>query len=394
MATVPEALREALSSLAPGATVESVSLLSPDVPAGETEKAVGYGKPLRVTLRETSGARRDLVFRTASGNEFGHDRRADRAEELLLAFDLFNRIPAHVPALDVGAIAADGRLVSLRGAGEFYLVTGFARGTLYAEDLRRVARDGAAGPLDLARCDALVAYLAGLHAEKRDDPAAWRRAVRDLVGHGEGIFGMVDGYPPDTPAAPPERLRCIEERCLSWRWRLRGRAHRLARTHGDFHPFNLVFGIPGGPDAPPDLLAGGQPRPSPLVAPLQPGAEATHFTALDASRGGQGDPADDVTALTINYVFFALEHHASWAHGLGVLWRRFWERYLAATGDAALLESAPPFLAWRALVLASPRFYPRLPAPARDAVLGLAERALEAGRLDPASAEALFTGPA
>jgi aminoglycoside phosphotransferase (APT) family kinase protein len=147
--------------------------------------------------------------------------------------------------VDVGAIAADGGLVSLRGAGEPYLVTEWAEGALYAEDLRRVAREGRATALDLARCDALADALARLHAERIADAPGWRRAVRDLLGHGEGIFGMVDGYPDGVPAAPPERLRAIEERCLAWRWRLRGRVHRLARTHGDFHPFNIVFRPPG-----------------------------------------------------------------------------------------------------------------------------------------------------
>jgi hypothetical protein len=56
-----------------------------------------------------------------------------------------------------------------------------------------------------------------------------------------------------------------------------------------------------------------------------------------------------------------------------------------------VLETAPPFLAWRALVLASPRFYPHLSAPARDVLLSFAERALDAPPLDPGSAEALFT---
>ena len=84
----------------------------------------------------------------------------------------------------------------------------------------------------------------------------------------------------------------------------------------------------------------------------------------------------------MNYVFFAAEHRGAWARGLGPLWRRFWDGYLAASGDAEVLETAPPFLAWRALVVASPRFYPHLAAPARDLLLSLAERALDAGRLD------------
>jgi len=353
------AFADALSNLAeglfPGARLVSVEPLRPDATGGDGDKALGYGEPLRVTVRDAAGRLRAFVFRTQAANEFGHDRRADRMDEALVAWDLFNRTPEHVRALDVGAVGDDGRLVSLRGTGEPYLVTEWVEGTLYAEDLRRVARAGVSEPPDLARVDALAAYLVRLHAQRLDDPPAWRRSVRDLLGHGEGIFGMVDGYPPDTPAAPPARLRALEERCLAWRWKLRGRPHRLGRTHGDFHPFNVVF---------------------------HPGGDGAAFTLLDASRGGQGDPADDATALSVNYVFFAAEHRGAWPRGLGPLWRRFWDRYLASAGDPEVLEAAPPFLAWRALVVASPRFYPHLGAPARDLLLRLAERALEEGRLD------------
>jgi aminoglycoside phosphotransferase (APT) family kinase protein len=355
MGTYPEGLAALARSLSPGARLERVEPLAPDAAAdgGGEEKALGYGRPLKVTLREPDGRLRAAVFRTQTANEFGHDRRADRVEVALLAYEQFNALPDHVRALDVGVVAGDDRLVSLRGTGEPYLVTEWAEGSLYAEDLRRVAHEEVATPLDLARAEALARWLARLHAERLDDPPAWRRALRDLVGHGEGIFGMVDGYPADVPAAPPGRLRAIEERCLAWRWALRGRARRLSRTHGDFHPFNIVF------------------RP----------AEA-RFTLLDASRGGQGDPADDLTALTVNYVLFAAEHRAAWPRGLGALWRRVWDRYLERSGDREILEAAPPFLAWRALVVASPRFYPRLGAAARDALLALAERSLDAGRLD------------
>ena len=366
-------LRESLEALArslfPGAAVERVEPLDPDAAAvrgEEGEKALGYGRPLRVTLRDAAGGTRVLVFRIQAANEFGHDRRADRMEGALLAYDTFGSIPDHVRALDVGAVAESGRLVSLRGAGEPYLVTEWAPGALYAEDLRRIGREGRAGALDLARADALAGWLARLHARRLDDPPAWRRAVRDLLGHGEGIFGMVDGYPDGVPGAPHSRLRAIEERCLAWRWRLRGRTERLARTHGDFHPFNIVF------------------------APRAPGDEGTRFTLLDASRGGKGDPADDLTALSVNFVFFAAQHPGAWRGAFRPLWRRFWERWLEATGDAEALGTAPPFLAWRALVVASPRFYPRLHEGARDLLLRLAERALDSGRLDLDLPDALF----
>lgn len=362
MAEVPEGLRELVGRLEPGAEVVAAEPLAPDTGKGQTRKGGGYGAPLRVTVRGAGGALRVLVFRTAQSNVFGHDRRADRAAEMLLAWDTFGSVPDHVRALDVGTILPGGRLLSVREGGEFYLLTGFAEGRMYAEDLRALCARGEATPLDLARAEALAGWLARLHAGKVPEPDAYRRAVRDLVGHGEGIFGMVDGYGPDVPGAPPARLRRLEELALDWRWRLRGREGRLSRTHGDFHPFNVVFAEGTG----------------------------TGFTLLDASRGGRGDPADDLTCLSVNYAFFALVRPGSWARGLGRLWRRFWEAYLRETGDAEILEVAAPWLAWRALVIASPRFYPDLPPSAREALLGLAERALLAPRFDPGTAEELF----
>ncbi|HUJ24702.1 MAG TPA: phosphotransferase [Myxococcales bacterium] len=361
MAAVHDRISELVGSLFPEAVVESIETLAPDSgpgPAG-TRKVEGYGEPMRVALRGPKGEGRTLVFRTASTNIFGHDRRSDRAAGMLLSYDTFPAMPDHVRALDVGAILGDGRLVSLRGSGEFYLLTTFAEGRMYANHLRRIAAECASTPDDLARCESLACWLARLHGQRIVDPDAYTRAVRDLLGHGEGIFGMVDGYGPDVLGASPARLRAIEERCLAWRWRLRGRENRLSRIHGDFHPFNVVVDGDG-------------------------------FTLLDASRGCRGDPADDVTAMAVNYVFFALSATGSWASGFAPLWRRFWEVYLGESNDHGLLAVTAPWLAWRCLVVCSPRFYPGLAAGARDALLGLAERALESARFDPAWAEELF----
>ena len=358
-------LEELIAELFPGSLITGVEPLAADAARGEgddddTLKTGGYGVPVRITLRERDGRDRMVVWHTATASEFGHDRRADRAQEMLLAYDTFDRIPRHVRALDVGAVLPNGQLVSLRRSGEFYLLTSWAPGVPYAEDLRRVAREGQAGSLDVQRCDELAGYLAALHVPANASPRLYTRAVRDLVGHGEGIFGVIDAYPPDTPSAPADRLRRIERQALEWRWRLRGREARLARIHGDFHPFNVLF------------------------------AEGSDFVPLDAARGCVGDPADDVTCMALNYVFFALDHPASWRAGLGSLWRRFWRIYLGRRSDGELLDVAPPFLAWRALVMSCPRFYPEVTPAARDALLGLAESALSADRFDPDSVEGMF----
>ncbi|NVB79090.1 MAG: phosphotransferase [Kofleriaceae bacterium] len=356
-------LRDYVERLYPGRRVVKVEPLAPDsgATAGGAEKAAGYGKPVRLVLEGARESERvELVWRVASANVFGHERRADRAANAIQAFDDFLRVPAHVEAVDLGIVRADGTLVSVRDVTEHFLVTTFAPGTMYIEDLRRIATTGRATDHDLERLDRLAGYLASLHV-RLDDRVAYRRAIRDLVGSGEGIYGIVDGYPDAVPGASQARLCEIEERCATWRWRLRGRGDRLTRTHGDFHPFNIVFGSAG------------------------------ELALLDASRGACGDPADDLAALAINFVFLAIERRESWKQGLGVLWHQWWTRYLAYRDDPEVLEVVPPFLAWRALVVANPVFYPQLSERGRHALLQLAETVLEDDRLDPAVAEELFT---
>ncbi len=361
-----EALSDLVSSRYPGARVVGVKRLSESAPntsegADGTTKSLGYGVSLRVDLETAEGESRRLVFRTSRSDDFGHDRRADRAAQALLAFDTFDSIPQHVPAVDVGVVTQHGRLTSLADAGEFYTLTDYVDGVPYVEDLWRIARERRLRASDRRRCSTLAAYLVDLHARKIDRPGAYRRAIRDLVGHGEGIFGLIDNYPADAPGASLDRLRSLEARSAEWRFRLRERTGRLSRTHGDFHPFNLLFD------------------------------GADRLALLDASRGCLGDPADDVTCLAVNYAFFALEHEGSWSDAFSVLWSTFWSEYLQGSADRELLEAAPPYLAWRILVLTNPLWYPHIRRETRENLLDFAEATLREGALDPDAIRRLFS---
>lgn len=347
-----------LERLLPGAQVERFSALGEDVEKADgADKAFGYGQPMRVELRAADGEQRKLVFHVAQSNSFGHDRRADRAADAVLAFDTFSLIPKHAAAVDFG-VMFPGDLLSLRNAGEFFMITEYAEGEPYAHKLAEIGSRGVHLDEDLEQCAALAEYLAILHSKKFADRDAYRRSIRDLVGHGEGIFGLVDNFPCDVAGAPKERIDRLESQCVEWRRRLRGRESRLSRIHGDFHPFNILFGQDGA------------------------------LTLLDASRGCQGDPADDATCLAVNYLFFGLEHSAPEAFRL--LWDRFWAQYLAKSDDHDILSVAPPFLAWRTLVLTNPVWYPNVSTETREALLGLAENSLDSGRLDLAAAANLL----
>lgn len=331
--------------------------------AGEKLKEFGYGIPLLIEFTH-DGKEERVVLHTMSPDGFGHERPSDRARNLLLDHATFNELPRHTRSLDLGAFTKEGELLSLGRAEEFFHLTGYATGQPYALDLQRIADSEELSDVDEKRAVALADYLADIHARKKADPVLYRRRIRDLLGHGEGIMGMMDGYPPDFAPAPPARLEEIEKRCVAWRWRIRGAvpkgpdatrgaAHRLSQVHGDFHPWNVLF------------------------------QEGGDFTLLDRSRGEWGEPADDVSAMSINYILFSLREYGAMTGPFRRLYDLFWERYLGRTGDEEALTVIQPFYVWRALVVAHPVWYPNLDRSVRETLFRFIENVLDVDRFEP-----------
>jgi hypothetical protein len=317
-------------------------------------KGFGYGVPLLVSCRVDGAPRELVVARTRPVAGFGHDYPADRAWQALYAHTAYNSFPRHAASLDVGCLTPSGEMVSVGDAVEFFQLVEKVEGTLYRLDLDRLLT-ARATPQDSSRAVALARFLAEAHALKHDDPAIYQRRIRELVGHGECLMGILDSYPHPYVLMPPGMCEAIERAAVGWRWRLRGRTHRLARTHGDFHPWNILF------------------------------REGDDFSVLDRSRGEWGEPADDVAALAINYLFFGLRRAAlEGAPGVVAepflgLFRAFLDSYLEATGDGELYEVLPPFFAFRALVVAHPRWYPTLDEVTRSTLITFARRMLYDG---------------
>jgi hypothetical protein len=313
-------------------------------------KSFGYGKPYRIDF-EVDGVSKSAVLETMSENPFGHDHFSDRAQILLWCHSVFDKLPKHVRSIDVGAFTKDQTLLSCGNAEEFFLLTEFVDGQEYASDLSRIA----SGNLilgDLDRCAALARYLAEIHKTKKDAPHLYTRRIRDLLGHGECIMGLIDNYPADDPIATPERLRAIEASCVEWRWKLKKMSHRLSQVHGDFHPWNILF------------------------------REGQDFTVLDRSRGEWGEPADDVSSMLINYLFLALQKEGEWSGPFQELYTTFWTTYFEATGDTEIQTVIQPFFAWRGLVLANPIWYPNLATSIRMKLFNLIHTILGQNELD------------
>lgn len=356
---MPDLSREKLESylsalLGNPVRVLGLSRLGEQISTGAI-KGYGYGTPILIGY-EAAGGRGKMVLETISPGPFGHEHMSDRAQMLLWDHDAFGRLPRHPRSIDVGVFLSEGSLLSIGKAEEFFLLNEYVEGSGYIHDLARLQAGGPLTDLDLSRADALCDYLADIHSLPGPDPGLYTRRIRELLGHGECIMGLADGYPARHGFITADLLQSIEMRCVEWRWRLKGRVHRLRRVHGDFHPFNILF------------------------------REGTDFSVIDRSRGEWGDPADDVTSITGNYLFYSLQQSGRLEGAFRNLFLRFWDRYLEKSGDGEILEVAAPFYAFRCLVMASPLWYPTLQEDVRRSLFAFMQAVLDVESFDPALA--------
>ena len=222
----------------------------------------------------------------------------------------------------------------------------------YYKDLERIRDSGVMTQTDMRRCVALANYIARLHKVKREASDLYVRTVRDLVGHGECIMGLIDSYSKKADFLEKGELKEIEEKCVEWRWKLKDKSRPLSRVHGDFHPFNVMF------------------------------RKGTDFTALDRSRAEWGEAADDVAAMSINYLLFSIQVHGRLASPFDQLYELFMKTYFDTTRDDKLLEVIQPFYVWRSLVVASPIWYPNLGRDNRRRFFNFIRAVLDTDKFD------------
>jgi len=346
-----------------GKPIQLVRILNLGPEPGEKElKEFGYGKPYLIDYILDGEMKSSVLSSMKVQKGFGHDTFADRAGVVLWQNMAFNVLPKHVRSIDVGFFTKYGGLKSAGEADEFFILMDRVNGLEYYRDLDRIRDTHFFYPLDTDRAMALSDYLVYIHEQKHDDPVLYQRRIRDMVGSGECIMGLIDSYPENFGFYSDKDFERLEKKCVEWRWRLHDKVDRLSVVHGDFHPWNIMF------------------------------RNGTDFTVLDRSRGEYGEPADDVTCMSMNYIFYSLQKYGKLQGEFKDMFDRFMENYLVKSGDFDLLKYAPLFYVFRALVVASPVWYPGLSASVRKKLFNFIDNVVDDYEFDYKNVNKYFKG--
>jgi len=320
----------------------------------------GTGYSVRFKI---NGNEQRVVLRTLRPEGFSHDYFSDRAASFILQHELSNNVNNHIKSIDVGGYTPKGELVSIGECREFFQIVEFVEGTEYVKDLLEIMKRGKLTKEDKDRALMLSDYLVELHKEKynpyvkEDEKKAmassiYKRHLRDCVGHGEMLMGVIDTYPDDLKWTDRKEFASIIGKAAELREELKDDYKRLCRMHGDFHPANIVF------------------REGKIVV-------------LDASRELFGDPTDDMITMALNYVWYAIQHKGDFSGPFKELFDIYWNNYMEKTKDDKIKKVAPIFTAFRYVVMAHPIFFDFQSDEVRRKLFNIINNTLKAKEFDP-----------
>ncbi len=284
---------------------------------------LGTGYLIEFTSEKT---KQRLILKSLFTENLGMDHYSDRAASLIKSHDNYNKMPNHVKSYDVISQNKDKSLLSLDGAKEFYILMDEAKGDDLFKDFKKIKETK---KLDYKIKNKIVIisnFLAELHKNKNKSVSLYRRKIRDTLGSGESLIGILDMHPDSSFKIFEKKWLAIVKKSIDF-WNKSRRLHdRLCEIHGDYHPGNLWF-------------------------------ENEKFTVLDRARGRFGEPADDIAAFIINPIMYSLITENGFKGDFKDIFDLFWNNYFKRTGDKEMRKIIAPYIAFRIAVVTNPIVY-------------------------------------
>jgi len=288
-----------------------------------------HGFGFSIDTVDKDGNEKRYFLKTLHEQGFGHEYAADRANVIIRALMDYNLLPNHVKVIDAGSIQKNGSLLSLGRPEEFFMIMEEGKGKEYWGDLDKIRDSGILTKDDEDKIKIISDYLASIHSVKYDDDNSkylYKRVVRDFVGHGELTMGVIDTFPDKLDFVSNKELVEIVKKMVEWWDKIKDKHQRLTVVHGDFYPGNIWF-------------------------------DDKKLIIFDRSRFRYGDPADDTTCLTMNFINYSVMSYGGFKDPFKKLTESFFTQYFKKREDNEMFKVSPLFFAFRALVCIHPIFY-------------------------------------
>lgn len=295
---------------------------------------LGTGYSLKFKL---NGKNKTLVLKSLFTENLGMDHYSDRAASLLDAHDNYNKMKDHVKSEDVLAHNENNSLTSIGKAKEFYILMEEAKGEDLFKDFEKIKETKQLTEETKEKIKKISDFLVELHKNKHESIPLYRRKIRDTLGSGGSLIGLLDMHPDPAFKQFEEKWIQIVKLSINFWKRSRNMHNRLCEIHADYHPGNLWF-------------------------------ENQKLTILDRSRGRFGEPADDITAFAINPIMYSLMTNGNFEGPFKEMFDIFWNNYFKQTNDKEMRKIMAPYIAFRVSVVTNPIFY-------NDEALGGKEKA-------------------
>jgi len=282
-----------------------------------------------IKAKNKEGQEKRYILKTLRGQGFGHDYPADRANVVIRALMDYNFLPNHIKAIDVGSVQDDDSLLSVGKPKDFFIIMEEAKGTDYWKDMDEMRDRGSLSEDDKKRIKVLANYLANIHSTKytgNNSEFLYKRVVRDFIGHGELTMGVIDTFPKKLDFVTNKELVEIVKKQVEWWEKIKYKHERLTVVHGDFWQGNIWF-------------------------------DNDKLVVLDRSRFRYGEPADDTTALTANFITYSVFAYGEFKDPYKELLELFFMEYFKKRNDPGMFQVSPLFYTFRSLVSIHPLFY-------------------------------------
>ncbi|MFS8131021.1 MAG: phosphotransferase [Candidatus Dojkabacteria bacterium] len=302
------------------------------------------------------GVETKIVCRQLRGIGLSRDYLADNVGYLLLQHQISQIHPTHINSIDVVCYGEEVRTVSIDGIENVFQVMEFAEGKSYIEFISKISKEETLSKQQKEIIENISSYMARIHEIKPMQLSDeifkhyyWRHS-QDYIGS-EVFMDIMDVWDNDKLLDAQGKTEMMTN-LFRIRESLRSEYKRCSMIHSDLHPDNIRV------------------------------QEDLTIRPLDSARAMWGEPADDLTSMLANFIYFGLKNDGSLKGSYLEAYNLMLNKYIELTQDKDISKHAQLYLPVRLLILAHPDFFSSDTLELKNMLINFAKKILNDSHFD------------